>query len=192
MNIMSLDAEYNQPSGKTIQIGVAIFHIQSGQLLEKFETYVNPGEPIGRGGNGFSDITQLTGIKDSDLSGAPNIKEAYEIIRNLHKKHKCFKNGLVWGAGIRNDSQHIYEEAYPTEQLRAAHDNFMGYRVIDVKGLYQSIQLYHNKTVKGTLKETCDKIGIGFEGNEHRAGNDAVNSFRVWYHLVKMVPKGFK
>lgn len=192
MNILSLDCEYNQPSGKTIQIGVAIFKAKTGQLIEKFETYVDPEEPISKGENGQTDITALTGIKDSDVSGAPNIKDAYEIIKNLHKKHKCFKNPIVWGSGTRNDSQHIYEEAYPTEELRRQNPNFMGYRVIDVKNIFQSIQIYHNKTVRGGLAKTCEILDIGFEGDPHRALNDAINTFRVWYHLIKDFPKGFK
>jgi inhibitor of KinA sporulation pathway (predicted exonuclease) len=192
MNILSLDCEYNQPSHKTIQIGVAIFKARTGQLIEKFETYVCPGEPISQGGNGIVNITELTGIKDSDVSGAPTILEAYEMVKNLHVKHKCFKNPLVWGSGVRNDSQLIYQEAYPSEELRKENPNFMGYRVIDVKGTFQSIQIFHNKTVRGGLQKTCETLGIGFEGQAHTALADAINTFRVWHFLIKEFPKGFK
>lgn len=193
MNVLSLDCEYNQPSGKTIQIGVAIFKARTGQLIEKMETYVDPGEKIYDGADGKSDsIVALTGIRDSDVSGAPSILEAYKMVETLHKKHKCFKNPIVWGSGVRNDSQHIHYEAYPTEELRRINPNFMGYRVIDVKDVFQSIQIYHNKTVRGGLKKVCETLEIGFEGDPHRALNDAVNTFRVWHHLVKDFPKGFK
>lgn len=187
MNVMSLDAEYNQPSRKTIQIGVAIFKASTGQLVEKFETYVDPGEPIN------PEITELTGIKDGDVSGAPNIKEAYEMIGVLHKKHKCFKNPLVWGSGTDNDSNHIYEESFPTEKLREDNLNFMGRRAIDVKDIFQSIQILHNKSFSGGLQKVCERLKIGFEGEQHRALPDAINTFRVWYHLVKAFPgKGYK
>ena len=185
MNIMCLDAEYNQPSGKTIQIGAAIFNPKSGQLIDKFETYVDPKETINDGKNGHTNIIELTGIKDSDVSGAPTIQEAYEMLRAFHKKHKCFKNPLVWGAGISNDSQHIYNEAFPTSELKKNNPNFMGYRVIDVKGLHQSIQIFHNKRVSGGLKKSCEYLNIGFEGEAHRALSDAINTFRVWHHLIK-------
>lgn len=186
MKIMTLDCEYTQPTKKTIQIGAAAYHVPSGELLGTFETYVNPQELIS------AYITGITGIVDSDVSSAPSLLEAYEDLRAFHKKHKCFKNPLVWGAGSKNDSQHIYEEAYPTEDLRSINENFMGYRVIDVKGIFQSIQLLHNKTVSGGLEDTCKLVGIGFEGEAHRALVDAKNAFRLWFHLVKKFPHAYK
>lgn len=186
MNVLSLDCEYNQPSGRTIQIGIAAFKAKTGQLVDKMEMNVDPGELIN------PEITKLTGIKDSDVSGAMNIKEAYDVVKEFHRKHKCFKNPIVWGSGVRNDSQHIYYEAFPTEELRQVNPNFMGYRVIDVKDVFQSIQIYNNDTVRGGLSKVCEKLGIGFEGEPHRALTDAVNTFRVWHFLVKDFPKRFK
>ena len=187
MKIMSLDCEYTQPNKRTIQIGAAAYHLPTGELLGTFETYVNPKELISEY------ITGITGITDADVGGAPDIREAFEDLRTFHKKHKCFKNPLVYGVGISNDSHHIYSEAYPLANNTVnGPENFMGYRVIDVKGIFQSIQLYNNKTVKGGLKDTCQLIGIGFEGNEHTALSDAKNTFRLWYYLVKQFPGGFK
>lgn len=186
MNILSIDVEFNQPSRKTIQLAGAVFDIKTGQLIEKFETYVNPHEPIA------PFITELTGITDNDVSGAPDILDAYIMLKALHKKHKCFKNSLVWGSGVRNDSDAIYKEAYPTEESRIDNNNFMGYRVIDAKTVFQSIQLYHNKSFGGGLEKTCKTLKIGFEGDPHRALNDAINTFRVWHFMVKKFPEGFK
>ena len=185
MNIMSLDAEYNQPSGKTIQIGAAIFNSKTGQLIDKFESYVDPKEKINDGKDGNTNIIELTGIKDSDVLGAPSIQEVYEMLKNFHKKIKCFKNPLVWGSGSSNDSQHIYNEVFQTIELKKQNPNFMGHRVIDVKGLYQSIQIFNNNQVRGGLKTVCEKLNIGFEGEAHRALNDAINTFRVWHFLIK-------
>jgi inhibitor of KinA sporulation pathway (predicted exonuclease) len=187
MRIMSLDCEYNKPSGNTVQIGAVAYHLPTGETLGVFNAYVNPKELISE------EITKLTGVKDSDVTGAPTIREVYEDLRTFHKKHKCFKNPLVWGAGVRNDSQHIYEEAYPL----ASHtingpENFMGYRVLDVKSIYQSIQIFSNKTVSGTLEDVCNHVGIGFEGDPHRALTDAKNAFRLWFYLMKKFPGGFK
>jgi inhibitor of KinA sporulation pathway (predicted exonuclease) len=185
MKIMSLDCEYLQPSKRTIEIGAAAYHLPTGELLGTFETFVDPGELVS------PYIENLTGIKNSDVSGAPSIREAFEDLRVFHEKFKCFRNPLCYGAGVSNDSSRIYEEAYPTDILRDENENFMGYRVIDVKGIYQSIQLYNNKQVKGGLKESCKKVGIGYEGNDHRALPDAKNTFRLWFHLVKRFPGGF-
>lgn len=176
MNIMSLDCEYNQNSGKTIQIGAAIYTV-NGVLIEKFETFVNPGEPIN------PDITTLTTITDKDVANAPTIKEAYEMLEYIHAKHKCFKNPIVWGSGVRNDSQMIHVES------GVERENFMGYRVIDAKSIFQSIQMMQGKMVRGGLKKTCETLGIGFEGKAHTALADAMNTFRVWHYLVKRFQK---
>lgn len=172
MNVISIDCEYNQPSHKCIEIAGAVYDSKSGMLIEKFQTYVNPYEPI----QPF--ITELTQIRDQDVVNAPSIKEAYFMLKEFHKKHQCFRNPIVWGSGVRNDSQMIHQESGVEE------DNFMGYRVIDAKSIYQSIQMHNNKEIAGGLEKTCKKLKIGFEGRAHGALADAVNTFRVWFHLV--------
>jgi inhibitor of KinA sporulation pathway (predicted exonuclease) len=179
MNVLVIDCEYNQPSTKTIQIGAAVFKARTGEMLESLEVYVNPGEPI------VDYITELTGITDDDVKNAISIAEAYSLLKNLHSKHKCFMNPIVWGSGVRNDSMHIYNEAFPTEESRKNNPNFMGFRVIDAKTIYQSIQMLNNKTVKGGLKKACETVGIQFEGSNHTALADAVNTFRIWHKLTK-------
>lgn len=186
MNVLSLDCEYNQPSHKTIEIGAAAFAARTGQLIEKFHMYVNPGEPISE----F--ITELTGISDKDVQNAPGIQEAYLALQAFHKKHKCFKNPIVWGSGVRNDSQMIHEEANILDIGGKIIPNFMGYRVIDVKSQFQSVQIFHNKLVRGGLAHTCNEMmKINFEGTPHRAVSDAINTFRVWHALNRQIPQGY-
>lgn len=185
MNVLSLDCEYNQPSGKTIQIGAAAYAARTGRLMGTFETYVNPGELI----QPF--ITDLTGIKDSDVSGAPSIQEAFKALVDFHKKHKCFKNPIVWGSGTRNDSNTIYAEAGLRDEKGDLLPNYMGFRVIDVKSQYQSVQIFHNKLVRGGLENVCGMLGIGFEGTAHTALADAKNTFRVWHFLNKQFLQGY-
>ena len=186
MNILTLDCEYNQPSHKTIQIGAAAYKVKTGQLIDKFETYVNPGEPI------VPYITELTGISDKDVQNAPTIEEAFVELGKFHKKHKCFKNPLVWGSGTRNDSQLIHQEANLKDMNGKEVPNFMGCRVIDVKSIFQSIQMFNNQTVRGGLKNTCETLKIDFEGQAHTALADAINTFRVWHYLIKQFPNGYK
>lgn len=181
MNLMAIDAEYNQPSGLTIQIGIAVFDARSGALLEKARIYVNPGEPIS------PEITQLTGVTDQDVSGGMTIQEAYSEMKRIHAKWKCFRNPLVWGSGVRNDSHHIYTETGLTEE------NFMGFRVIDVKTVFQTMAIFENMQYAGGLKEICEKrVGIGFEGSSHDALDDAINTFRLWYYLARIIHDGKK
>lgn len=191
MNIMVLDAEYNQPSRKTIQIGAAIFNAHNSQLVDRILIHVNPNEPIN------PEITVLTGIRDQDVSNGMSISEAYEELRRFHAKHKCFRNPLVWGSGIRNDSNHIYEEYRnsmglgPDPDIQNT-DNFMGFRVLDVKTIYQSVQIYINSRHGGGLKESMKRFGLEFEGEQHNALSDALNTFKFWYHLVRIFEDGRK
>jgi len=178
--IMALDCEFNQPSRKTIEIGAAVYDVRSAALVDRFQTYVDPGEPI------TPYITDLTTITDANVRGAPNIKEAFSALKSFHEKHQCFMNPLVWGSGVRNDSLALYEEAAPSEP------NFMGFRVVDAKTLYQSVMMFENLKARGGLKDACERLGIGFEGTSHTALADAMNTFRLWYYLVRMFHDGYQ
>lgn len=184
---MVIDVELNQPSRKVIQIGAAVFNPRNAALIERLELYVNPGEPI----DPF--ITNLTGIRDSDVYGGCTIKEAYEELKFLHKKHKCFPNPMVWGSGVRNDSLAIYDgyKDYMIENgLEYDQENFFGYRVLDVKTVFQSVQIFEDSMYSGGLKDCLKKFGIEFEGEPHRALSDAINTFRMWYHLMRIFHDG--
>lgn len=188
---MVLDAEYNQPSRKTIQIGAAVFNARNAACIERLMIYVNPGEPI------TPEITHLTGIRDQDVAGGVTIIEAYEELKRFHARHKCFRNPLVWGSGVRNDSQHIYNEYLEAKGIDVdttftQEENFMGFRVLDVKTIYQSVQIFENSKHGGGLKESMARFGLEFEGSSHDALNDALNTFRFWYHLVRIFHNGTK
>lgn len=173
MNILSLDCEYNQPSQKTIQIGAAIFDVKSGLMIDKFETYVNPYELLN------PEIIELTGITDQNLQDAPSIKEAYQELTKFTKKHKIVRNPLVWGSGKQNDSQLIANEAGILPE-----NNIFGYRVLDVKTIYQSTQIFINKEFAGSLEKVCNRLNIPFSGKKHTALADATMTFYVWKFLM--------
>lgn len=186
---MSLDCEYNQPSGKTIQIGAAIYDTKTGEELDRILLYINPNEPLN------PEIVELTGISEEEAQNGLTIQEAYQELGRLHAKHKCFRNPLVWGSGNRNDSDHIYREyraALGSGADGSVYDseNFMGFRVLDVKTLFQSIQIIRNKWHGGGLEESMKRFDLEFEGRAHNALTDARNTFKLWFHLVKIFQNG--
>ena len=188
---MVLDAEYCQPSGKTIQIGAAIYDVRNAVCYGTLDTFVNPGELI------TPEITGLTGITNQDVQNAPNIIEAYEMLKAFHRKEKCFMNPLVWGSGVRNDSSHLYEEykaAMSSTYMDREPDaqNFMGFRAIDVKTVYQTMMLFENRQYAGGLADSMKRLGLKFEGEKHRALTDAKNTFTLWYYLARIMHDGFK
>jgi|ERR1035437_6456765 DNA polymerase III epsilon subunit-like protein len=184
MNLLSIDIELNQLlTPKVIEIGAVAFKSHTGEILGTFHTYVDPKEPI------TEFIIGLTGITDEKVKGAPSITEAYFLLKAFHKKHRCPRNPVLWGSGVRNDSHTIWEEAKPLEE------NFMGFRVIDAKTLYQSLQMYSNGAIKAGLRAACDNLGIGWDsthGPEHRAVPDAFNTARIWHHLMHKMSVGVK
>lgn len=185
MKIISIDCEYNQPSGKTIQIGAAIFDTKTGLEIDRILLYINPNEPI------HPEIVELTGINDKDAQKGTTISEAYEELSRFHAKYKCFRNPLVWGSGAWNDSDHIWKEYRDSvgsggDGSGRISENIFGLRVLDVKTIYQSVQIYKNSRYQGGLKESMTKYKLDFEGQEHNALYDAINTFKFWFHLVKM------
>jgi inhibitor of KinA sporulation pathway (predicted exonuclease) len=179
MKLFSLDLELNQPSRKVIQVGACAFSHKTGQIVDRFLIYVNPYEKLS------PEITQLTGIhqKDVDTEGY-SVKEAYFLLKKFVEKNKCFKNPIVWGSGTWNDSLCLYQQADPGEA------NFMGHRVIDAKTIYQSSRLRNWKKVKGGLVTAMEELGLHFEGKNHNALADAINTAKIWIHLTEVFKTG--
>lgn len=191
--IMVLDAEYNQPSRKTIQIGAAVYDVRSAACYGTLDLYVNPRESI------TPEITDLTGIRDSDVASAPDIIEAWKELEAFHKKHKCFRNPLVWGSGVRNDSIALHQDYINAMSFNVGkgeiwhqEENFMGFRVLDAKTLFQSLMLFENRGYAGGLSDCMKRMGLEFEGEKHRALTDAKNTFRFWYFLTRLMHDGLK
>ena len=89
----------NARDDRMTEIGAVIF--SGGQVKESFNTFVNPGIPIP------ANITELTGIRDSDVADAPGEKEAMEAFlrfagdRPLIAHNAHFDVGFMTAASIR-------------------------------------------------------------------------------------------
>jgi len=137
--------------------------IHNGQeILDCYETLVNPGSHIPR----F--VQSLTGITNEMVRHAPPFREiagsVYELLRD-----KIF---VAHNAG--------FDYPYIQEQLLKA-----GY-VLDVKKLC-TIRL-SRKIVPGmnsySLGKLCHQLGIG-HGNQHRAAGDAMATARLFALLTE-------
>lgn len=184
MNLLSIDIELNQLlTPKVIEIGAVAFKSHNGLFIDTFHTYVDPKEPI------TQYITDLTGITDEKVKGAPSIQEAYYLLKEFHKKHRAFRNVCLWGSGVRNDADTIWREANVEEE------NFMGFRVLDSKTLYQSLMAHLNDKIKGGLQTALERLGLGWDdkyGPPHRAQADALNTYRLHYYLTDKLSKEFR
>ena len=171
---LALDLELNQPSGKIIQVGVAI-----GDKNTRFEDYVvrkwfiDPQEPISE----F--INDLTSITDADIRA-----ESYShdfVARELSaliKEHKCFVSPVQWGGG---DSVELLAE-FCKNHVDFPH---FGRRWIDVKTWYTYLMLTRGKQPSGGLSSAMGYFKLHFKGPAHRADVDAANTLALFFKLLE-------
>ena len=170
---LALDLELNQPSGKIIQVGIAI-----GDKNTRFEDYVvrkwyiDPQEPISE----F--INDLTGITDSDIRAeAYSHEHVARELSELIKEHKVFVNPVTWGGG---DSVELLAEFCKN------HADFLhfGRRWIDIKTWYTYLMLTRGKAASGGLASAMGYFKLHFKGKAHRADVDAANTLALFFKLL--------
>ena len=171
---LAMDLEMNQPSGKIIQIGVAIGTItQSHRDYVVRQWLIDPIEKIA------PEITALTGISDADIqSNAVAHNVAAQELSDLIVTHQPFLNPVTWGHG---DSDQWLDE------LRARNIEFhhFGRRWIDTKTMHLTLTLAQGKSWKGGLSSAMGKYKLSFHGQAHRADVDAINTLRLFAHMMR-------
>lgn len=174
MRLIALDDEFNQPSGKLIQIGAVCFQPDTGKVVDSFMTFVNPQEPIN------PEITTLTRITDAMTTSSPTVAVAAQMLTTFKQHHQINAIPIVWGAGMSNDVRRIYDEA--------GVESPFGPRIIDVKATFQMLANACNNEMrqKVGLKKACNIVGIGWDskhGEPHDALADAWNTYRIYMFL---------
>lgn len=171
---LALDLELNQPSGKIIQVGIAI-----GSATDKFENYItkkwyiDPKEPISE----F--IVGLTGITDADIrANAWSHAHIATELGDLIKQHKTFINPITWGGG---DSVELLAEF---AKYGADFPHF-GRRWVDVKTFYTMLMFAKGKNPGGGLASAMGSYKLHFKGEAHRADVDAANTLALFHHFTQ-------
>lgn len=180
-NFIALDLELNNapdnstPNPKIIQVGVAVGNMEMtpDQYITK-KWYLDPREPI------FPFITELTGISDSDIEqySVSRAECAIELSEFIIK-HQPFTNPITWGGG---DSSGLLSEF----KSRDIHFPHFGRRWIDVKTIYTYLQWAKGKnTAKSSLNSALNAFKMKFDGEQHRADNDAKNTLALFFRMLK-------
>ncbi|HEY1890024.1 MAG TPA: 3'-5' exonuclease [Steroidobacteraceae bacterium] len=170
--VVSLDLEFNQPSGRIIQIGAVLGRVSTGEVISLFETKVNPGEPL-------SDmIAALTGIDADELDAAPDIFTAGRNLAIWLRQWDSVRqlNPLTWGGG---DTQVLRTELGVNDERW-----LFGRRWIDVKTLYGAWRTAQGKEGAGALAKSMERLGMTFVGRPHNALHDSLNTFTTFRALL--------
>ncbi len=144
------------------EIGAVI--MKDGEVVSRFQTFVNPGKPIPR------EITELTGITDRDVFDAPEEAEALKSFikfageRTLIAHNAEFDIGFMKAAARRSGVE--FEPTY-----------------MDTLTLAQSL-LPDLKRFK--LDIVSGRLGLP-DFNHHRADDDALTCGRIMAKFVKML-----
>ena len=179
MKLTTLDLEFDQPSGKIIQIGAVVGETNTGEISQRLRIYVNPNEPISE----F--ITNLCGITQHDIdTKGIQLDDAYQQLKEFHRKHTEFVNPVTWGGG---DSEYLREQLSDT----AKQDWCFGRRWIDAKTVYVGHMILHqNRILSGGLNTAMHRLGLKFQGRKHDALDDAENTFKIYHHMLYLMKHG--
>jgi len=176
LNYFALDLELNNKSDgsvpKIIQVGVAV----GNPVRSEFEVrswYINPLEPI------VPEITRLTGITDQIIQSSSVTHDtlACELAEFLNN-NSVFVNPVTWGQG---DAEELKAEL----RERSIHFPHFGRRIIDVKTIFVFLEMTAGRSTASGLSKAMAKYGIEFIGKSHRADNDAYNTLRFYFELMR-------
>jgi inhibitor of KinA sporulation pathway (predicted exonuclease) len=172
LKILSFDLELNQdPKGaKIIEIGACVGNVDSGEIVEQYSAFVNPHEFLA------DHIIKLTSIMQEQVDAAGSLEAAYHGMEAMANKHDCCRMPIVWGGG----DGHALRQELPSHVTWS-----FGRRELDVKAVFQAYQMARGEKVQAGLAKAMTRLDLAFKGRKHRAIDDALNTFSLYYALLK-------
>ncbi len=169
MKLNIVDLELNQPSGKVIQIGAVRINIRTGEILSKFNTYVNPEETLD------PYIVDLCHITQEQVDSAPTIVPALKAWWGwVDGKHVG-----AWGRDVKL-------LADLSNELGVDTPHFSTYDLLPMGTILRNGVVNGGS---GGLRKTMTTFGLDFEGQPHNALDDALNTAKLAFTWVDMVSK---
>lgn len=170
MNIMSLDLEMNQPSGKIIQLGYSIWDTETDELTAYPGQYIAIDEELDER------IIKLCHIDVEEYHDHKvSLQYAYDHMANLYMLHECRLSVVTWGGG---DTQALRTQLGMEDKRWV-----FGRRWVDTKTLAQTYFVANGISFPGGLARSMLKLGLKFKGTKHDAADDAYNTLVTYRHL---------
>lgn len=170
-----LDLEFNQPSAKLIEVGLAFGRVsQSLEELTVRNWCLDPGEAIS------PEIEALTGISDQLIADkAVSLARMRDEFADLLGQHPGrFLSLLTWGVDD--------VDALKTTLAQAGLASLpLGHRFFDVKTAWSFLRMSQGKSAKGGLSSAMQTRSLRFVGSPHRAGNDALNTLWLFFNMLE-------
>ena len=145
---------------RIIELGAV--KLVNGEIAEKFSTFVACKERLS------NEIINLTGIRDEDLIGAP------EIDKVLADFYKFTDGAILVGHNVNFDYRFVH---YYGEENGYMFDK----KLYDTLALAQEV--LRGRLANYKLNTVADHYGLTF--NHHRAFDDACVTAKVFIELVK-------
>jgi len=172
---LSLDLELDR--GDIIELGVVLGcpgESPDHWIRKSWLLHPRHGQPLEQR------ITELTGITQSELDGkAVSHGTVKSELTDLIEQHKPFVNPVQWGV---SDSVELLAEF---DDMTGSRPPIFGRRFIDVKHFFLFIEAANGRALSGGLSHAMGRYGLRFEGRKHRAGDDAFNTLRLFFHLLE-------
>jgi DNA polymerase-3 subunit alpha (Gram-positive type) len=144
-------------------IEIAAVKIEGGQIVDKYQQFINPGELL----SNFT--TNLTDITDEMLENEPKIDEVLPSFLEFIKGCILVAHNALFDIG------HIRENA---KNLNLTFDEFLA---IDTLNL--SRYFYHNELKRFGLKAVAKFFKVKQEAH-HRAEDDAYVTAQIWLFMI--------
>lgn len=168
MNIVVLDLEMNQPSGRIIQIGALEMNTKANPAYPRntFRVHVLPDEPLNQ------EIVTLTRITETTLAEhGIGIRQALRAFWGWIPG----KNLMAWGS----DCKHLIKLS---EELGVEVPK--GLVLFDLKPLAALVRSGLPGKTQGGLFKTMEALGLEFDGQQHDALSDAYNTALLAFHII--------
>jgi DNA polymerase III subunit epsilon len=162
-SFISIDLEttgLNPKTDKIIEIGAV--KINRGKVVDTFATYINPGRKLP------SCITEITGIRETDLAEAPTIKDM------IASFHHFLGDEVVLGHSVMFDYSFL-KRACVNEKLDFEK------KALDTLKIARA---YLPELESRTLSNLCGYFKI--EHHAHRAFEDAMATFLLYQKLEEL------
>ena len=175
MRTIVLDLELAQPSKKIIQIGATCLDLRSGTTIGNFMTFVNPEEEL----SPF--IMDLCNISQKDVDNGEKLPNALMDFWNWTANTVNCRNLAAWGSDVYLliEASKDYEVIYP-HKLKS----------LNIKEMASVMRTALPATkARGGLKSTMEAFGLTFEGRQHDALTDSLNTAKLLFYWKEEMRK---